>query len=260
MAETTIPDYPRGITFEQVWAALMEDRRKSEEDRKRQEEDRKRREEEREEDRKRWEEKREKDRKRWEEERKRREEEREEDRKRWEKKREEDRLKSEKDWQELREAQKELAKQAKITDKIVGDLGNRFGEMVEHLVAPSITEKFRALGFDFEQISQNHEICSAGKCIAEVDLLLENGDVVMVVEVKSKPNQKDIKEHIHRMEVLRQRADVRNDTRKFQGAIAGAIMSKAVRDNIHRTGFYAIEQTGDTVKITIPENFKPREW
>ena len=26
MAETTMPDYPRGITFEQVWAALMEDR------------------------------------------------------------------------------------------------------------------------------------------------------------------------------------------------------------------------------------------
>jgi len=26
MADTVIPDYPRGITFEQVWAALMEDR------------------------------------------------------------------------------------------------------------------------------------------------------------------------------------------------------------------------------------------
>jgi len=207
MAEMTIPDYPRGITFEQVWAALMEDRRKSEEYRKQ------------------WEKEREEDRLR----------------------REEDRRKSEEGWRKLR--------------KELGDLGNRFGEMVEHLVAPSITEKFEAMGFTFEQISRDHEIRnSEGKCIAEIDLLLENGDVVMAVEVKSKPKQDDIDVHIGRMEVLRQRADRRNDTRKFQGAIAGAIMSDEVRNYIHKAGFYAIEQTGDTVKITIPENFKPREW
>jgi hypothetical protein len=37
-------------------------------------------------------------------------------------------------------------------------------------------------------------------------------------------------------------------------------MSEAVRDHAHKMGFYVIEQTGDTVKITIPENFTPREW
>ena len=38
MAETEIPDWPRGITFEQVWAGFMEDRKQMEEFRKRQEE------------------------------------------------------------------------------------------------------------------------------------------------------------------------------------------------------------------------------
>jgi len=207
MAEMTIPDYPRGITFEQVWAGLMETKARQEEDRER------------------WEKALEEDRKR----------------------REEDRKQREEDWRKLR--------------KEFGDLGNRFGEMVEHLVAPSITEKFEALGFNFDTISKDHVIRnSEDKSVAEIDLLLENGDVVMAVEVKSKPKQDDIDVHIGRMEVLRQRADRRNDTRKFQGAIAGAIMSDEVRNYIHKTGFYAIEQTGDTVKITIPENFKPREW
>ena len=50
------------------------------------------------------------------------------------------------------------------------------------------------------------------------------------------------------------------DTRKFQGAIVGAIMSDEVRAYIHKTGFYAIEQTGDTVKINIPEEFIARVW
>jgi hypothetical protein len=93
-----------------------------------------------------------------------------------------------------------------------------------------------------------------------VDLLLENGKIAMVVEVKSKPVQKDVKEHIKRIEILRLRADKRGDKRKFQGAIAGAIMTESVRDFAHKTGFYVIEQAGDTIIISVPEGFTPREW
>ena len=149
----------------------------------------------------------------------------------------------------------------KETNKAIGALGNRFGELAEHLVAPSIQEKFKALNFIFERISQDVKISdSQGRCLAEIDILLENGDVVIAVEVKGKPNQEDVDDHIHRMEVLRQKADVKGDTRKFQGAIAGAIMGDGVKNYVHKAGFYLIEQTGDTVRINIPDGFKPREW
>ena len=178
----------------------------------------------------------------------------------------------EKVWEMFQETRKQLEANAlqmketdlrlKETDRIVGDLGNRFGELAEHLVAPNIKEKFNELGFTFERIYQNLAITdfSSGRCLAEIDLMLENGDIVIAVEVKAKPVQKDIDKHIERIEVLRRRADARNDTRKFQGAIAGAIMTDEVRDYIHSAGFYAIEQTGDTVKINIPKDFKPKEW
>jgi len=156
---------------------------------------------------------------------------------------------------------KETAKQMKETDRMVGELSNRFGELAEHLVAPNITEKFNELGFTFENIYQNNRIKdSSGNYLAEIDLVLENGDIVMAVEIKAKPLYKDVDKHISRMEVLRRRADARNDTRRFRGAIAGAIMSDEVRKHILKNGFYVIEQTGDTVKITIPEGFTPREW
>ena len=163
--------------------------------------------------------------------------------------------------QETDRRMKETDKRMKETDKRIGELSNRFGELAEHLVAPSIMEKFNELGFTFENISQNHRISdSSGRFLAEIDILLENGDTVIAVEVKSKPNQKDVDDHVNRMEVLRRRANARNDTRKFQGAIAGAIVSDEVRNYAHKTGFYMIEQTGDTVKINIPKDFKPREW
>jgi hypothetical protein len=37
-------------------------------------------------------------------------------------------------------------------------------------------------------------------------------------------------------------------------------MKTAVRNYVLKKGFYAIEQSGDTVLINIPEGFKPREW
>jgi hypothetical protein len=95
---------------------------------------------------------------------------------------------------------------------------------------------------------------------AEVDVLLENGDIVIAVEVKSKPNSKDVNDHVRRMEILRRYADEKQDRRRYQGAIAAAVISETVRRYILKKGFYVIEQTGDTVRINIPKGFKAREW
>ena len=155
----------------------------------------------------------------------------------------------------------ETSRQMKQTDEQFGKLNNRFGELAEHLVAPNIMEKFNALGFIFQELSSNKRISDdAGNRIAEIDILLENLDTVMVAEVKAKPHQADVEHHIKRMELLSHRYAARNDKRTLLGAVAGAIMSNTVRDYIQKKGFYAIEQSGDTVKINIPEGFKPRKW
>ena len=156
---------------------------------------------------------------------------------------------------------KETDRRMKETDEKFGKLSNRFGELAEHLVIPNIMEKFNALGFTFTRSGPNVKIAEvSGKRIAELDILLENGDTAIAVEVKTKPRQDDVDDHVKRMEALRRYADGRGDMRTFQGAIAGAIMDDRVRDYIIKNGFYAIEQTGDTVKINIPEGFKARRW
>ncbi|MDR1468060.1 MAG: hypothetical protein LBT00_02065, partial [Spirochaetaceae bacterium] len=59
---------------------------------------------------------------------------------------------------ELRETQRELAERMKATDKQIGDLGHRFGDMVEHMVVPNLVKKFRDLGFEFNKAGPNVEI------------------------------------------------------------------------------------------------------
>ena len=166
------------------------------------------------------------------------------------------------DMEQLRKSQQETDRIMKEASRIVGRLGNRFGELAEHMVRSSIMEKFNALGFHFTESSEDKLILEPDNPYAdtEIDILLENDDAVIAVEVKAKPVHKDVDVHAHRMEILRSRANTRHDTRKYQGAIAGAIMTKEVRNYSHQTGFYVIEQTGDTVKITIPEGFVPRVW
>ena len=163
---------------------------------------------------------------------------------------------------QLKKSREDWERRYKETDRLISKLGSRFGELAEHLVAPNIIEKFNELGFDYTRCSVDMKIKESGNpnTAAEVDILLENGDIVIAVEVKAKPRHDDVDDHVQRMEVLRRSADRRGDTRRYQGAVAGAIISDSLRGYIHKQGFYLIEQTGDTVRINIPQGFIPREW
>jgi hypothetical protein len=162
---------------------------------------------------------------------------------------------------ELEKTERLIQKLTEKTDKQLGELGNRFGELAEHLITPNITEKFRALGYTFTKAGPDVKFTDAqGKTLTEVDVWLENGEFALAVEVKSYLRVQDVKDHIKRMEILRKYADERRDTRKLLGAVAGAIVKTPVRNYALEQGFYVIEQSGDTVKIEAPQGFTPRIW
>jgi hypothetical protein len=157
----------------------------------------------------------------------------------------------------------EVAQQVRETNQQIGKLGGRFGELAEHLVAPNIAQKFNALGFHFNDISELRRVIkdeSSGQKIAEFDILLENGESSIGVEVKSKPSYDDVEDHVRRLEILRRHKDTIGDKRKIHGALAGAIMPDAVRTSALKAGLYVITQSGDTVKIDVPKGFTPKAW
>jgi Holliday junction resolvase-like predicted endonuclease len=134
--------------------------------------------------------------------------------------------------------------------------------MVEHMVKPCLVEKFQELGFEFEKALSDTSIKDRkNNIITEIDITLENGDKVMIVEVKSKPTTDDILEHIERMEKVRKYANLHRDNRKYLGAIAGMVMSDSEKIFALKNGFYVIEPSGETFNITAPEGiYSPREW
>ena len=193
MADTTTSDYQKGLTFEHVWAALMENREQMKEtDLKIQETDR---------------------------------------------------------------IIKDLGRQ-------MGDLHNTFGEIAEHLVAPGIADRFNELNYHFDAVSPGgHRILDdKGKIKTEIDIVLENSNCIMAVEVKTKPKVQDVEHHIRRLEILRQHRNKHNDKRTIKGAIAGAVFGSAEKQATLEAGLYVLEQSGDTMKLELPDGFIPKEW
>jgi hypothetical protein len=166
------------------------------------------------------------------------------------------------DFEQVWAALMETRALVEATDKKISKLGDRFGEMVEYMVMPNLIDKFRELGFVFTKAYPEATIKDEkNRILAEIDVTLENGDKVMIVEVKSKPSIKDIKDHIERMEKVRLHADLHHDKRKYVGSVAGMVLKDNVRDFALKSGFYVIEPSGDTFNIIKPEGvYHPREW
>jgi hypothetical protein len=163
--------------------------------------------------------------------------------------------------EENAEQMKETDRRMKETDKRISELGHRFGEMVEHMVIPNLLTQFEELGFTFTKANPSRIKDKARGIFAEVDALLENGDKVMAVEIKSKPSTGDIKDHVERMEKLRRYADLHNDKRTYLGAVAGVVFNDNEKIYALKNGFYVIEPSGDTFFITEPKGeYRPREW
>jgi hypothetical protein len=130
------------------------------------------------------------------------------------------------------------------THRQIGELGNKFGAVVEHMMIPNLKEKFNALGYEFGKVSTNVLIETKEEgTIAEIDIFLENGDCAMT---------EGIKNQCKRMERLRKYSDKRNDRRKLYGAMAGAIFRDNAKRYALKQGLYLIEQSGDTVRIIEP--------
>ncbi|MDR2864319.1 MAG: hypothetical protein LBV68_01750 [Spirochaetaceae bacterium] len=162
--------------------------------------------------------------------------------------------------EERAEAERLAEKRMEQIDKRLGKLTNRIGEIIEHLVTPNVLEKFKKMGFSFNRTARNIYIQDKdGKTLTEIDTVFQNGEDVMIVEVKTHPTTDDIVRHAKRMTLLQ--TQNMYPGLNLYGAIAAAVIDDETRNFAIEQGFYVLEQSGDTMKI-LPDDpdFKPKKW
>ena len=162
----------------------------------------------------------------------------------------------------LKEQSAGTEQKIKEVTKQIGELGNRFGEWVEDLVAPAAIRLFVERGIKIKTMQRAVEVTrppEAGGGGLEIDVLLVNGKEAVLIECKSRAAKKHVDEHIARLgkvrEFLPHLAKV-----NLYGAIAAVSMHPSVRDYILAKGMFVIEPSGDTVAVTNAAGFKPHAW
>ncbi|MDR0644621.1 MAG: hypothetical protein LBG05_06895 [Treponema sp.] len=154
----------------------------------------------------------------------------------------------------------ETDKEIKALAKNIGGLNNSLGKLIEQMFSAQLWDKFAALGYDFTKGS-NAIFKENKQTLAEVDIFLENGEYAMPVEVKTHLKEEDVDEHIERIEKIRGYMDRRGDERRLVGAVAGGTVAGRVRRYAQEQGLYVVEQSGECVNIAeAPAGFTARLW
>jgi hypothetical protein len=205
----------KGLTFEKVWAALMESRQRMDESQQD-----------------------------------------------WQKKLDESRQDWQKKLDESRQQMKESNAEAQARmDKMLGGLGNSLGRLTEAMFTPDLWKKFADRGLPFNSQCYRKKITDGKHVIAELDVLIENGEYSMPVEIKTVLSVEDVDEHLERIGKVRQVMDAHGGKRKLIGAVAGGSVPENVLRYAQRKGLFVIVQTSDSIDVAdMPETFKARDW
>ena len=164
----------------------------------------------------------------------------------------------------LKESATDFDRRMKKLSKEIGELTGSMGKVIEHMVAGhNIVKNFQALNYQIERCSRNitfgHNLPDGKQ--GEIDLFLEDGDIAIIIEVKTTLKAKNVGKLMEKLERFRSDADTKGDKRRFIGAVAGAVVEGDAKEIAHENGIYVIVQSGKAVEILpTPEGFQAKEW
>jgi hypothetical protein len=167
--------------------------------------------------------------------------------------------------QELKSAQQETERSMEKAFKMIGGIGKSIGDVVELVVLPGLKKKMNKYGHNFTAISGNKFFYKKnGNVLTEVDLFLENGDEVMIVEAKTGYNKGEISWLLNRAALLRKHEAITGIAGKTMYlAAAGMSFDADTRKTADEKGIYLIKLNdyydNDKIEITPPKG-KVGKW
>jgi hypothetical protein len=158
----------------------------------------------------------------------------------------------------LREQSQKTDRQIQQVNEQLGKLGNRLGEFVEWQVRPAAVRLFQERGIDVHELYTEVSVQRPGGGL-EIDLLVVNDTEAVLIEVKSKLNQRDVDEHLERLTKFKQFMPRYRDVNAL-GAVAAMVVPEEVARYAYRRGLFVLAQSGESVIILNDAQFQPRVW
>ena len=156
----------------------------------------------------------------------------------------------------------ETDRQFKETDKKIKESWNMFttqwGRLIESLVEGDLPRVLQERGITVTRTIQRVEGGDA-KQAYEFDIIATNGDVSVVVEVKTTLRPADVTDFLYKMKHFRQWMP-EFAKKKVIGAVAYLQANAGSQTMARNKGLFAIRATGKSAHITNPEEFVPKNF
>jgi len=158
----------------------------------------------------------------------------------------------------IRKQTEDLQKIVAQTNKQIGAITSRWGEFVENLVRPAAVRMFRQKGIEVHFTALRVQGQDQDGSI-EIDILAENSNEVVIVEVKSHLEAKDVKRFLITLERFK-RVFPKYQNYRVYGAVAGIKIDERADLYALQEGLFLIKPSGDTVEIVNSSEFIPKVW
>ncbi|GHU75305.1 hypothetical protein FACS189461_1320 [Spirochaetia bacterium] len=166
----------------------------------------------------------------------------------------------------VRKTEETVNKMCERVDRVtanVGGLNRSMGELIETLIAARLWEKFDGYLYNFRRAYQRLAVFDeTDRQLTDIDIALVNGEFVMAVEVKASLHRIDeVDRHLKRMELILKYPPAECKGKKLLGAMVGGAVDPDVQAYAHSVGFFVLELTGESVHLAkTPDGFTPRQW
>ena len=163
-------------------------------------------------------------------------------------------------FEEIRQILAETAKLTKENQRMIGDLGNKFGSFAEGMALPSM-QKILEESFGLSNFSSRNRIKKGGEII-EVDALAYangNTNTAVVVEVKSHLKGKDVEQVLKIMERFFEFFP-EHKGKKVYGIVAYIDASEEGKNRALKSGLYLASIHDEIFELKVPATFIPKDF
>ncbi len=158
----------------------------------------------------------------------------------------------------------------KARDFVTGEVGNRWGELVEVITKENLGRLLKERGFKIHRVYGN--VTDEDKRQWEIDVMAVNGKEIVIVEAKASLTAKDVKLFIKKkLPKIREYLPEHKD-KKIHGAVA-YLRSKVEASDKKKVehgkdaakyafeqGLFVISVTGETASMLNDKSFKPKTF
>ena len=134
----------------------------------------------------------------------------------------------------------------------LGNIGQNQGDVAEEFFFQSLIKDNRLGKIYFDDVVKNMEK-HRGQIQEEYDLVMTNGDVIAVVEVKYKAHKTDLDKLDRKMKHFKQLFPIYQAFKQY-GAIAAFHINDDAKEEALRRGYFVLQRSGDLVHTESSEH------